>query len=244
VVWTTSDRNAERQWVGASTSKRNAESRPAAVAEAVTGLTDLQMRRSDRDSAGPMRKLVCTLTSVLVLASCGGQTVITPAAGTGGASALPDAGAGGPGTGAGGSGTGAGGSGTGAGGSGTGAGGSDAPAGGSGAVPEHVCKLNSDCAGALVCLLGLCHAQCAQTRDCPLNQRCVESAAGGVCQLATESACSHNSDCAAPLLCAKDLSCRNQCVTSRDCVAGQVCTVSMVCADPSELDASGDLPSR
>jgi hypothetical protein len=65
-----------------------------------------------------------------------------------------------------------------------------------------------------------------------------------VCLLATESACTYNSDCAVPLVCAQDRACRNQCMASRDCIVGEICAKSGVCADPAELDASGDVPAR
>jgi hypothetical protein len=100
--------------------------------------------------------------------------------------------------------------------------------------------LNSDCPGALVCLSGLCHAQCAAAKDCPANQRCVQTASTPTCQLLSEAHCVHNSDCVVPLVCAPDLQCRNQCVTARDCITGELC-VTGVCANPSEVNASGQL---
>src|SRR6266511_41364 len=77
----------------------------------------------------------------------------------------------------------------------------------------HSCKLNSDCEGKLVCSFGLCHAQCAETDDCPAPQRCVkvsDGAAGesgtgdagngnsgsqNVCQLPKEATCNFDSQC-------------------------------------------------
>ena len=43
---------------------------------------------------------------------------------------------------------------------------------------NHICKLNSDCDGGLVCSFGLCHAQCRATKDCPSPQRCVKTGTG------------------------------------------------------------------
>src|SRR5262245_54586779 len=68
----------------------------------------------------------------------------------------------------------------------------------------HSCKLNSDCKGSLVCSFGLCHAQCADSTDCPAPQRCVKvntddegsgeagasaDATQNVCQLPSEVKC-------------------------------------------------------
>jgi hypothetical protein len=128
--------------------------------------------------------------------------------------------------------------------------GGDVGVGGSPIGVVQACTLNSDCAGALVCVFGLCHAQCAAVKDCPANQRCVQLGGGDagpttrICQLEQESHCVHNSDCLALLVCAPDQQCRNQCQANRDCIAGQVCRGSSpldggpgygVCVDPNEL---------
>jgi hypothetical protein len=108
------------------------------------------------------------------------------------------------------------------------------------------CKLNSDCGGGLVCSFDVCHAECATSKDCPANQRCVNSALGNtgaesaVCQMQEEATCHYNSDCAAPLVCAVDLQCRNQCRTDLDCITSQRCVFG-VCAEASEVDPSGQL---
>src|SRR5262249_31008001 len=112
----------------------------------------------------------------------------------------------------------------------------------------QACKLNSQCASGLVCSFGLCHAECAQVRDCPANQRCVTVYPEGdsgepakLCQLQEESKCQYNSDCHNPLVCAVDLQCRNQCHADRDCnVKDQVCVYG-VCANPDELKPDGTL---
>jgi len=115
------------------------------------------------------------------------------------------------------------------------------PNGSGGTTPEvTTCMLNSDCAGTLVCMFGLCHAQCATAKDCPASQRCVVEASGNVCQLEQESGCLYNSDCTVPLVCAVDKQCRNQCANNRDCIVGQLC-VNGVCANPSDLNATGQL---
>jgi hypothetical protein len=125
-------------------------------------------------------------------------------------------------------------------GGGSGAGGSESGGATTGVGEPLACVLNSDCPGALVCLSGLCHAQCAAAKDCPANQRCVQTASTPTCQLLSEAHCVHNSDCVVPLVCAPDLQCRNQCVTARDCITGELC-VTGVCANPSEVNASGQL---
>lgn len=107
--------------------------------------------------------------------------------------------------------------------------------------PAAVCKFTSECDAPLVCIYGICHTQCEQTRDCPPDQRCIMADSGNICLLAVESHCTHNSDCLEPLVCAKNGTCRNQCMANRDCAGGQICAKSQVCADPSELDATGDL---
>jgi hypothetical protein len=111
---------------------------------------------------------------------------------------------------------------------------------------NHVCKLNSDCTGSLVCSFGLCHAECEELRDCPENELCVSArgedggTAVNVCQLQEESHCAHNSECKAPLVCAVDLQCRNQCLDTRDCISGETCVFG-VCASPNEIASDGTL---
>ncbi len=97
------------------------------------------------------------------------------------------------------------------------------------------CLVNGDCAGSLVCFSGKCHEPCSSSRDCPAGSSCVQAPDGaGVCELAAEAKCQHDSDCAAPLVCSREGECRNQCLLDRDCVTGQVCTPTRVCAEPSE----------
>ena len=114
-----------------------------------------------------------------------------------------------------------------------------------------VCLLDSDCSGTLVCRLGLCHAECAKSKDCKNGGRCVRAGTGseagladtspGVCLLAVESICSSKEACTEPLICAADLQCRSTCTTAADCLAEQVCAEGGVCADPNEVDSSGRL---
>jgi hypothetical protein len=102
----------------------------------------------------------------------------------------------------------------------------------------HSCKLNSDCKGSLVCSFGLCHAQCADTGDCPAPQRCVRvnsseasgegsgklgeaGATRGICQLRKVSPlhfmCASSrcrlSACASPVL-------ESECLPGRQCLYG------------------------
>ncbi len=115
------------------------------------------------------------------------------------------------------------------------------------------CLLNTDCTSPLVCAFRRCHTECASSRDCPDDQRCVSSDRPFmVCQLEDERDCTRNSDCPVRMVCGIDGECRDQCATERDCIEGQVCTAGS-CADPDELvggmlpavpgaDASGGLP--
>ena len=64
------------------------------------------------------------------------------------------------------------------------------------------CSLNSDCNGSLVCVFSRCHAQCAETRDCPTGQRCIATDNGKVCQLPEDNKCSVDTPCTGGLLCA------------------------------------------
>jgi alpha-tubulin suppressor-like RCC1 family protein len=114
-------------------------------------------------------------------------------------------------------------------------------------APKHIpatglgCTVNSECEAPLVCTWARCHAQCSETRDCPIGERCVLLAAGGLCQLQLEARCDYTSDCQSPLVCAIDGKCRSECKSDRDCAKKQVCTPSggaKVCADLDELNAS------
>src|SRR5689334_8291441 len=51
------------------------------------------------------------------------------------------------------------------------------PAEGSTPEPKR-CALNSDCPSLFVCISGLCHVECVDSRDCQQNQRCVKAAIG------------------------------------------------------------------
>jgi hypothetical protein len=123
--------------------------------------------------------------------------------------------------------------------------------GGGSAKPTPKCVLASDCTGDLVCALGFCVAQCAQSKDCPSGQLCVKADTGNACR-APEIAkgCAQNSDCTdhcqksddagtsvCPIVCGRDFSCRTQCAADVDCPGGgrpggQKCTVSGACVDP------------
>jgi len=104
------------------------------------------------------------------------------------------------------------------------------------------CKLNSDCNPGLVCGFGLCHVECAESRDCQDGARCVLSSSGArLCLLDTETTCSTRVPCPSPLVCAVDGQCRNSCTTSNDCPKSQVCATSGFCADGAEVDSQGNL---
>jgi hypothetical protein len=103
------------------------------------------------------------------------------------------------------------------------------------------CHANSDCGGTLICALGKCHVMCANSKDCPVGQRCVKTDTSTACQLPAESKCVLHSECSSPLVCGIDRSCRNQCMADRDCLSGQICDPSFTCADRSENDG-GNLP--
>lgn len=93
------------------------------------------------------------------------------------------------------------------------------------------CVVNSDCNAPLVCAFEKCHNACADSRDCPLGQRCVASDRPyHVCQLEDERNCVRNSDCVLGQICGIDQQCRDQCATAKDCVRDQIC-VSGTCVD-------------
>lgn len=106
------------------------------------------------------------------------------------------------------------------------------------------CLVNSDCSGQLVCAFRRCHVECVTTRDCDGGLRCVGvNARERVCQLDDEQECETNADCAPGLQCAADAECRDVCFADDDCIGEQAC-VRGVCAEPSELDAQGELPQQ
>ena len=98
------------------------------------------------------------------------------------------------------------------------------------------CSLNSDCNNPLVCVFGLCHDACAQTRDCPPGQTCVASGIAGtnVCTLPSESTCEDGGACLIDTLTCDPATkqCRNPCTSAGCAVQGQICQGS-VCEDPS-----------
>jgi hypothetical protein len=105
------------------------------------------------------------------------------------------------------------------------------------------CSLNSDCNNPLVCVFGLCHEACAQTRDCPAGQTCVASGTVNVCTLPGESACTDAGTCTIDTLSCdpQTQKCVNPCTTAGCSVSGQVC-VNDLCTDVAEggvVDASG-----
>jgi len=102
------------------------------------------------------------------------------------------------------------------------------------------CSINSDCDSPLVCAFGRCHAACAESRDCPLGERCVSSGAQGVCELPIDDVCGPAALCPSGLVCLGD-QCRNACSTTQPCaVAGQTC-VAGGCFDPAETGDGGTL---
>ena len=100
------------------------------------------------------------------------------------------------------------------------------------------CTINSECASPLVCVFGRCHEACAETRDCPIGQRCVPAANDKVCELPAESQCSVTQRCAVGLVCAAG-QCRGPCSDQQACPSSQRC-VSGACYDPEELDAGSN----
>lgn len=105
------------------------------------------------------------------------------------------------------------------------------------------CKLNSDCAEPLVCKLGSCHRQCAQTRDCLAGERCVKLEAAGVCLAPEEGKCA--GACAAGLSCGADNLCRSSCTDTPECLAGQRCSARVCSDDPTVVsvpDGGGLVP--
>ena len=104
------------------------------------------------------------------------------------------------------------------------------------------CLVNSDCASPLACAFQRCHVECVTTRDCDGTLHCVGAhVETRVCQLDSEATCTTSVDCLAGFLCGQDGTCRDHCASDAECGGGQVCTHG-VCAEPSELDANGNLP--
>jgi hypothetical protein len=104
----------------------------------------------------------------------------------------------------------------------------------------HGCSINSDCNSPLVCVFGLCHEQCAASRDCPMGERCVSSGTDKVCELPGESTCQGSSQCPMGLTCTStDMQCRNGCTTGNDCaVQGDLCANGS-CYSPMEAAEAG-----
>lgn len=110
-------------------------------------------------------------------------------------------------------------------------------------APSDGCLVNSDCAAPLVCAFQRCHVECVTTRDCDGTLRCVGAQeASRVCQLEVEATCKTTADCPPGLVCGSDGECRDHCLDDGECIGEQVCQKG-ACAEPSELDASGQLPS-
>ena len=107
------------------------------------------------------------------------------------------------------------------------------------------CVLNSDCNNPLSCTYGKCHEGCRSSMDCQSGQTCTKVSGLGVCLLADEATCTlANPTCKTSLVCAPDLRCRSACASAiTDCMGSQAC-VSGVCADPTDLDANGQLPQK
>jgi hypothetical protein len=108
----------------------------------------------------------------------------------------------------------------------------------SGAGVSGNCSINSDCDNPLICAFGRCHNACADSRDCPTNERCVASVGGGVCQLSQESTCSAAMLCQTGEVCGGDGQCRAACGPSLPCLTGDYCLTSSAapaaCYSPSD----------
>jgi hypothetical protein len=97
--------------------------------------------------------------------------------------------------------------------------------GGGGAQLAQGCSLNSDCANPLVCVFGLCHDACNQTRDCPPGEQCVANGVFRVCLLGSEATCAATTNCPNGLVCGTDHECHEGCQSAGDCVVGgQACS--------------------
>src|SRR5580658_9855370 len=112
-----------------------------------------------------------------------------------------------------------------------------------GAAAAQECHVNSDCQSGLICALGECRAQCTTSADCQTGGTCIDNGDVAVCQYASVTPCTKESDCPAPLACASDYRCRNLCASAADCnvlgITGRLCAKDMngvdFCADPSEV---------
>jgi hypothetical protein len=103
-----------------------------------------------------------------------------------------------------------------------------------------MCIQNSECKNPLSCTFGLCHAACAEARDCPAGQTCVtgvddQDQPVNVCLLPKERTCVVNSDCNDTLICGPDFQCRNMCAADKDCTTRTQRCIENVCAEPEDF---------
>jgi hypothetical protein len=104
----------------------------------------------------------------------------------------------------------------------------------------QMCIQNSECKNPLSCTFGLCHAACAEARDCPAGQTCVTGSDDdgepvNVCLLPKERNCVRNSDCDDKLICGNDFQCRTPCAADKDCTTKTQKCVEEVCAEPDDF---------
>jgi hypothetical protein len=113
----------------------------------------------------------------------------------------------------------------------------------SGASVAGNCSINSDCDSPLVCAFARCHAECAESRDCASGERCVDSTAGGVCQLMQESTCTAGTLCQTGQVCGIDQQCRVECTIAGGCIAGDYCVATGAAGACYSATNSDDQPT-
>ena len=127
--------------------------------------------------------------------------------------------------------------GTGSTGTGPTAGGGGNPNGG---IPMTPCKVDSDCSGGLICVVGFCTAPCNDTNNqCQANQTCTNgrcyNTGGSACGTGNIVLCNSDTACGLGRVCAGG-QCHAACATATDCALGQSCA-NGACTDAAPMTA-------
>ena len=126
---------------------------------------------------------------------------------------------------------------------GTGSTGTGPTAGGgnpNGGIPMTPCKVDSDCSGGLICVVGFCTAPCNDTTNqCQANQTCTNgrcyNTGGSACGTANVVLCNSDTACGLGRVCAAG-QCHAACSTATDCALGQSCA-NGACTDAAPMTA-------
>src|SRR5690606_30400121 len=95
------------------------------------------------------------------------------------------------------------------------------------------CESSEECSDGLVCVLGLCRAECTGYRGCVIGSACFVDEVRGTrgCRLEPEETCESHSECGAEGTECHDGRCVAACTSSARC-GGTEC-VAGVCEDPA-----------